>query len=423
MQLPLDILLFWAGLGLLSVGIFVFVTGKSSSEEKKRQSNRFEAFGIKIDVNNPSLILIILGVVMMLAPKLMPQSPAELEQPQANDDTSTPAPDTQMPKSSFVQSETKPQEVVDPLNQSSRPQQPEPEPNPTILAVVEPTVRQMPEVATIQDELSILTVNIEKPAAAVMAKKPGPAVTHLESPKVPDKAVSKPTPAPVVSKLKTTPTVSTTIRPTAPVTPKVAVLPKRTIPAKTVKKPVVRTIAKKPQPAVTQQQPVKAPAIINIPAPPPPPAKPNLIVLVQADVDSRAGIEGSAEAYNEQISAELVTLAEEMFGDKMNIKQQTIKALRRVLKQEATPYQTLCKRTDAERLLVADLEVPFALSNVTSAFWPDLELHLANCDTGRKQRRVKTHLSPTAMDHFPFQRAIREFTTDFVVDFRHLVVN
>ncbi|MEE9356968.1 MAG: hypothetical protein V3U62_01160 [Sedimenticolaceae bacterium] len=58
----------------------------------------------------------------MLAPKLIPQSPTELEQSQANDDTSTPALDTQAPDKSFVQAEIKRLAVVDSFNQSSRPQ-------------------------------------------------------------------------------------------------------------------------------------------------------------------------------------------------------------------------------------------------------------------------------------------------------------
>jgi hypothetical protein len=73
MPMPLDTLLFWSGLALLSIGLFVFLAGKKSSDESKKESNRFEAFGIKIDVNNPSLILIMLGAVMMLSPKFMPQ--------------------------------------------------------------------------------------------------------------------------------------------------------------------------------------------------------------------------------------------------------------------------------------------------------------------------------------------------------------
>jgi hypothetical protein len=68
MPISLDSLLFWCGLALLSIGLFIFLTGRRASDESKKESNRFEAFGIKIDVNNPSLILIMLGVVMMLSP-------------------------------------------------------------------------------------------------------------------------------------------------------------------------------------------------------------------------------------------------------------------------------------------------------------------------------------------------------------------
>jgi len=78
MPLPLDTLLFWIGLAITFVGLYVFITGRSSSDQDKKGSNRFEAFGIKIDVSNPSLLLIILGVVMMMAPKFIPQTP-ELE--------------------------------------------------------------------------------------------------------------------------------------------------------------------------------------------------------------------------------------------------------------------------------------------------------------------------------------------------------
>lgn len=75
MPLPLDTLLFWIGLVITFVGLYVFITGRSSSDKEKKGSNRFEAFGIKIDVSNPSLLLVILGVVMMMAPKFIPQTP------------------------------------------------------------------------------------------------------------------------------------------------------------------------------------------------------------------------------------------------------------------------------------------------------------------------------------------------------------
>ncbi|EGV51954.1 hypothetical protein [endosymbiont of Riftia pachyptila] len=80
MDISLDSVLFWSGLGLLLVGLFVFLTGKSTADGKKKNNNRFEAFGIKVDVNNPSLVLIILGGVMMLAPIMMQQERAETTQ-------------------------------------------------------------------------------------------------------------------------------------------------------------------------------------------------------------------------------------------------------------------------------------------------------------------------------------------------------
>ncbi|WP_177421156.1 hypothetical protein [endosymbiont of Lamellibrachia barhami] len=374
MPLPLDTLLFWAGLGLLIVGLFIFVTGKTASEDEKSQSNRFEAFGIKIDVNNPSLILIILGVVMMLAPRILPQQTAELAPPGTTASSIPPPSSTQIsPK------------------QESFPAKPEITQQKSVIPPVQPIQKNPP------------------------TPKPEPAAAHTASTTQPIA-----TPAPQA----TTQQIS---RPPAKVIEKQVSKP----PIKIIEKQVLKPAVKKPAPVLTQPQPpeplaktvetlVLAPSTLSQPRTAP--AKPILTVLVQADADRRVGIDKSAIDYSRQVSAELTNIAEDIFGNEAEIKQQEVKTLRQMLKTTDQPYLALCRQIGAERLLLADLEIPFALSDIDSAYWPDLRLNLVDCDTGRKKKKSKNHLNPTVRDRFPFQQAIKEVATDFLDDYRHLVV-
>ncbi|MEG7523686.1 MAG: hypothetical protein M3H12_11375, partial [Chromatiales bacterium] len=202
-------------------------------------------------------------------------------------------------------------------------------------------------------------------------------------------------------------------------------------PVKIIEKQVLKPAVKKPAPVLTQPQPpeplaktvetlVLAPSTVSQPIQAP--AKPSLTVLVQADADRRVGIDNSAIDYSRQVSAELINIAEDIFGNEAEIKQQEVKTLRQMLKTTDQPYLALCRQIGAERLLLADLQIPFALSDIDSAYWPDLRLNLVDCDTGRKKKKSKNHLNPTVRDRFPFQQAIREVATDFLDDYRHLVV-
>ena len=72
----LEQILSFAGIGLIVVGLYVFVLGKRKGE-KGDETNKFEAFGIKIDVANPSILLIILGVVLLITPRVFPVDKAQ----------------------------------------------------------------------------------------------------------------------------------------------------------------------------------------------------------------------------------------------------------------------------------------------------------------------------------------------------------
>jgi hypothetical protein len=56
------------GAMLTLVGVYLFASGKM-----RDKASRVEAFGIKLDVTNPSLILILAGVGLMLVPRFVPE--------------------------------------------------------------------------------------------------------------------------------------------------------------------------------------------------------------------------------------------------------------------------------------------------------------------------------------------------------------
>lgn len=64
---PFDLVLIVVGALLTLVGVYLFASGKMAD-----RASKVEAFGIKLDVTNPSLILVFVGVGLMLAPRLMP---------------------------------------------------------------------------------------------------------------------------------------------------------------------------------------------------------------------------------------------------------------------------------------------------------------------------------------------------------------
>lgn len=73
----LDSLLVIAGLVLVVTGLVMFIRSKTST-----QASSVEAFGIKLNVTHPSLILVLAGVGLMLAPRLLPGLPGgETEEP------------------------------------------------------------------------------------------------------------------------------------------------------------------------------------------------------------------------------------------------------------------------------------------------------------------------------------------------------
>lgn len=60
-----EIVIMIVGIFLIVVGIVIFITGRYSDNE-----NHVEGFGIKMDVKNPSLILIVFGIFLLVFPMM-----------------------------------------------------------------------------------------------------------------------------------------------------------------------------------------------------------------------------------------------------------------------------------------------------------------------------------------------------------------
>lgn len=75
---------------LIVIGLYLFVSGKRESTNR----NHVEGFGIKLNVSNPSIILIVLGIGLLLVPRLLPKpapEPSLIPQEQAAEGPVNPA--------------------------------------------------------------------------------------------------------------------------------------------------------------------------------------------------------------------------------------------------------------------------------------------------------------------------------------------
>ena len=66
-----DYLIMAVGFILIVIGLVLFVSGKRESSNH----SQVEGFGIKLNVTNPSIILIVFGIGLLLVPKLLPTQP------------------------------------------------------------------------------------------------------------------------------------------------------------------------------------------------------------------------------------------------------------------------------------------------------------------------------------------------------------
>jgi uncharacterized protein YjeT (DUF2065 family) len=185
-----DTLLIMAGLVLVATGLVMFIRSKTST-----QASSVEAFGIKLNVTHPSLILVLAGVGLMLAPRLLPEPAGRAEKPEPVVATTTPAsPASPAPAAQSVVAATP---TPAPVEAAAPPATPALKP-----AAVSPPAAPAISLARPAPALKPRT------AEAAPPKKPTP--TPLRVP--------KPSPAPTVAALAERPTVipPVTAQPTRP---------------------------------------------------------------------------------------------------------------------------------------------------------------------------------------------------------------
>lgn len=89
-----DILLVVLGVLLIAAGLFLFISGTQESEKQ----NEVQGFGLKINVSNPSIILIVLGIGLVLVPKFVTKDATSSSEPMTPQPTPAPSVTPQVPQ-------------------------------------------------------------------------------------------------------------------------------------------------------------------------------------------------------------------------------------------------------------------------------------------------------------------------------------
>ena len=178
-----------------------------------------------------------------------------------------------------------------------------------------------------------------------------------------------------------------------------------------VPKPPADSKPAKEETALTTQVRPTEPAQIE-----PVKAKPNLMVLVEAEVDERAGLGAyGAEQYAAMLKKELEAAVVGALGGEMVVQGSVNLAFREHLMDGRNGMTALCKQAGANRLLLADVRIPSAgFSTIDSAYWPEVSFMALNCVDGRNHRRPSKRLEPHHQDRFEFQYHFIEKAQAFI---------
>ena len=317
----LDGLLVIAGLVLVITGIVMFIRSKSSTDPSS-----VEAFGIKLNVTHPSLILVLAGVGLMLAPRLLPELPGKIAAPETNvEATAPPAPD--------------PQASIAPP-QAAAPSAPDAPPRPasatTTPPAVAPAVTPRPAAAE--------TASVSRPAANPVVSKPAP------SPSPPPTAVS-------TASSQATPKPKPAPNP-APAPEQVASSPKPITPAS-------------PQ----TPRPTLAYAALGLP-----------ISRSFWSGETRASYTARINATLQQAGREVLRMAPHNLG----LDQGAFDAWWNESQSNPRSRELCAAPNSPRALMAARVETPASMSSHESAYWPELKLRLYLCASQKQYRQQKT---------------------------------
>lgn len=347
-----DTLLMLAGLVLVATGLVMFIYSKTST-----QASSVEAFGIKLNVTHPSLILVLAGVGLMLAPRLLPGLPGKADKPE----------------SAVVAEAAKPQAAApaipaspEPASQATRPPTPTPTASEAIAPPASPAV---------------------KPAVAPPAVRPSVSISQATRPVQPAKPQLA---VPGVSKKSTPKIASVRPAPAATPTPKVPATPAPEAPASS------------PPAAAKPAHPTLSYAALGLPI-------------------NRSFWSGETRAsYTRRVHASLQQAGREvlrMDTRGLELGQSEFDAWWNESGQHPRSRE-LCAAPPAPRaLLSARVETPTTISSVESAYWPELRLRLYVCANQRLYRQQKT-LSPLNEDAWPFATELNSEIERFLRTYR-----
>lgn len=351
-----DSVLVVAGLALVVTGLVMFISSKSSTD-----ASSVEAFGIKLNVTHPSLILVLAGVGLMLAPRLLPELPGRTDKPEPAVVAVAPLPadpTNVLPSTPALNTPALPTPTIvapPPVTQTTpAPPKARPDQSPT-------TTIHKPEKVSPQP--------ITKPAVATIAASK-PAATPFTPSQPPSSSPSPSHQAPIVI-------------PAAPVTPAPA--------------PVIA-----PKPA----RPLIAYAALGLPT-------------------NRDFWNGETRTtYTRRLHASLQQAGRDvlrMETQPLDLGEAAFDSWWNESSQHPRSRE-LCAAANAPRaLLSARTETPTTSSVNESAYWPEFKMRLYVCATHRVYRQQKT-LSPLNSDNWPFsteldgeiERFMRTYRSDLV---------
>lgn len=367
MSLPnewFDSVLVLAGVVLVLTGLVMFIRSKTVSA-----ASSVEAFGIKLNVTHPSLILVLAGVGLMLAPRLLPDQ---------NGDKPEPAPTA----------ETRPA-------------------TPTVVQADAPTGSE-PGTASSKPEIPSAPPATPGPSATQPTVSPPHSSPPMINPVIPVPAPKTPSVAKAPPITKATPIAKT---------------PQVVKPKPAIAQPVVKAA-----PAVAPEAaavPPAKPAIVEPPAAPPVAAKPAHPIMAFAAMglptsrsfwsgETRAGYTQRMHVILQQSGRDILR----MDTRNLDLEQKAFDAWWN--ESNAHPRsRELCAAAPTPRaLLSARVETPTSISTVESAFWPELKLRLFVCANQRIYRQQKT-LAPNNDDAWPFETELNAETERFMRTYRN----
>lgn len=344
-----DSVLVIAGLVLITIGLVMFVRSKSSGV-----ASSVEAFGIKLNVTHPSLILVLAGVGLMLAPRLLPGLPGQL--------------DTSPPTHPTIAADAPTPLAVPPAD--TTPTDPIPSPPPQPSARSKPTSSTPP--ASTAHPVTSRPARSTPPSGSARAPSPAPARSSTATP-------AKSVPEPVIAR--------------AP----------EPSPSPAGAAPSPRAAAPTPDPAAAKPaRPMVAYAALGLP--------------INRDFWSGETQTSYTRRMHTSLQQAGQTVLRLPMRN-LNLDQAEFNRWWNESRDQPVSREYCAAASAPLALVSARIETPFTSSRVESAYWPEFSLRLYHCATHRVYRQHKS-LSPVNTDEWAFSTELNGEIERFLRTYR-----